>query len=106
MKADFLKAKGRAIGEFQIELKCYPKEQTDFQLYTNFILRHDALLPGRRIEAVLNNESVVRGKIEKRGKLKPCKEHLVTESIDPTDRDRCRVLCEGHAICRTKLGPD
>ena len=106
LEADFLNDKGREIGEFDLELKRYPEEQTDFELVVKFFLRHDALLPGRKIEVSLRDETVMTGAVEKQGVIRLSKEHLVAEITNPAEGDICTVLCDGQEICRAVLRPD
>ena len=106
LEADFLNAKGREIGELDLELKRYPKEQTDFELVVKFFLRHDALLPGRTVEVTLNDEIVLTGKVDKQGVIRLSKEHLIAEITNPAEGDLCTVICDGQEISRAALRPD
>lgn len=105
-EADFINERGREIGEFDIDLKRYPKEQTDYQLVAKMFLRHKSLRVGRKVDVLLDEQTVMHGVVSNEGSIRLGNEHLVAEITDPKAGQVCLVQCEGHELCRALLKPD
>ena len=106
LEADFINSLGKEIGEFEIELKRYPEEQTEFELCAELFLRHDSLRVGRTIEVLLADEPVMRGYVEKHGLIRLGKQNLSADIADPKAGQTCVVRCEGVELCRASLRAD
>ena len=105
-EADFKNVRGREIGEFDIELVRYPKQENDYQLKTKLFLRHESLEPGAEVTVVLDDNLVMRGPVASKGLVRLGKEHLVGKVSEPQTGQICLVLCSGQEICRAALHPD
>lgn len=106
LEADFLNSAGKEIGEFEIELKRYPKEQTEFELNAKLFLRHDSLKTGRTIEVLLEGQLVMRGTVQKPGVIRLGNDDLMADITDPKAGLTCIVLCESVELCRAPLRHD
>ena len=105
-EADFHDARGREIGEFETELVRIPKEETNFRLRTKFHLRHPALVAGQTVEVYLDDVLVMRGPIEREGRVRLGNDHVCGKIEDPRTGQVCSVRLAGAELLAEPLRPD
>lgn len=105
-EAKFRDARGRELGEFEIELSRIVKEQTDFTLEVKLDLRHPALERGRLVEVHLDDVLLMQGPVLQEGRIRLRGEHLVAEVKSPAAGQVCAVLCDGEELCAERLDAD
>lgn len=91
-EADFYNDKRREIGEFEIKLNKYEKEE-DFSLKASFRLRHPALTEGSVVQIYLHDVLVMEGTVSEEGRINLTNEHLKSTVDNPEAGQICRVLC-------------
>ena len=67
-EANFYNDKKREIGEFDIEMKKFAKEEGDFELEAKFVLKHIELTMGSNVQVFLEDVLVMEGSVEKEGR--------------------------------------
>ena len=105
-EANFYNDKGKEIGEFDIEMKKYAKEESDFSLEAKLRLKHADLLMGKVVQVFLDDVLVMEGTVEKEGKIWLKNEHLKSDINDPHEGQICRVLCSSVELFSEKLIKD
>ena len=103
MKQTFITTRHKEIGEFDIEMKKYAKEEGDFSLDANFRLKHSELMIGRVVQIFLEDELVMEGIVEKEGRITLNNKHLKSEINDPHEGQVCRVMCSSVELFSEKL---
>jgi len=91
LEAEFRDERGRKLGEFDIELRREAKEGCDWNLEASFVLRHMALELGREVQVYLDDELVMRGEVEKAGRIRLNAGDLTSELEDPRVGQVCSV---------------
>ncbi len=92
-EAKFRNNKRREIGEFDIKMKKYDGEDTEFTLKEKFVLRHPELSQGKQVSVYLDNELVMEGNVEHAGKIYLSNKHLKSKIESPEAGQICRVMC-------------
>ena len=102
-EANFYDDNRREIGEFDIEMKKYAKEEGDFKLEAKFVLKHPELEQGRVVQIYLDNTLLMEGVVEKEGRIRLNNEHLKSDIADPQEGQVCRVLCSSVELFSEKI---
>lgn len=105
-EANFYDEKKRELGEFDIELKKFAKEEGDFKLEAKFKLKHSALMQGRVVQVYLDDILVMEGIVEKEGRIYLKNEHLKSEVESPESGQICRVMCSSVELCSEAIKKD
>jgi len=105
-EAEFMNEKGKEIGEFEISLFRYEKEQGEFQLSVDFDLKHPSLVPGNSVDVYLDNVLVLEGMVEKEGRISLGKKDLKNNLDNPQAGQKCVVKCSGIEVAAGELYPD
>jgi hypothetical protein len=92
-EANFYNENKKEVGEFDIEMKRYVKENADFALEAKFRLKHSELVVGRVVQVFLEDKLVMEGTVEKEGRILLKNEHVKSEIENPHAGQVCRVLC-------------
>lgn len=105
-EANFYNDKHKEIGEFDIEMKKYAKEEGDYSLDANFRLKHSVLRIGRVVQIFLEDELVMEGVVEKEGRITLNNNNLKSEINDPHEGQICRVMCSSVELFAEKIIKD
>jgi len=102
-EANFYNDKRQEIGEFDIEMKKFAKEEGDFALKAVFNLKHADLNQGNVVQIYLEDVLVMEGVVEKEGRIYLQNEHLKSDINDPQEGQVCRVMCSSVELFSEKL---
>ena len=105
-EAKFFDDRKRELGEFDIELRRIPKDETDWTLKARFVLRHPALQQGARVDVALNDEVVMQGNVEKEGRILLRESALITDIKSPETGQVCSVRVGGSELFAEPLYRD
>lgn len=105
-EAKFRNDKRREIGEFDIEMKKYDEEDSEFSLKAKFKLRHPALTQGQLIKVYLNDVLVMEGNVEREGWIYLTNKHLKNDIENPESGQICRVMCSAVELFSEPLVKD
>ena len=92
-EANFYNDEGREVGEFDIEMQKFAKDEDDFSLDAKFRLKHAELTSGSIVKVYLDDVLVMEGSVKKEGRIYLTNEHLKTDIDDPKAGQICRVMC-------------
>ena len=102
-EANFYNEKRKEVGEFDIEMKKFAKEEGDFKLEAKFRLKHADLNLGNVVQVYLDEILVMEGVVEHDGRIYLHNEHLKSEINDPHAGQDCRVMCSAVELFSEKL---
>jgi hypothetical protein len=105
-EANFYNDNKKEIGEFDIEMKKYAKEEGDFRLDAKFRLKHPELKPGRVVQVFLDDILVMEGVVKKEGRIILGNEYLKHEIKDAETGQMCRVTCSSIELFSEPLQKD
>jgi hypothetical protein len=106
-EAKFRDARGRELGEFEIELSRVEEDvEQDYTLEASFDLRHPALESGRIVQVHLNDVLVMQGVVETQGRIRLRGEHLKDDIKSPAAGQICVVQCAGQELFAEELYAD
>lgn len=91
LEAKFRDERGRELGEFDIELRREVNKGLDWNLEASFVLRHMALELGCEVQVFLDEELVMRGEVEKVGRIRLNEGALTCDLDDPKVGQICSV---------------
>lgn len=105
-EADFHDENNREIGEFDIEMRKYEKDNTGFQLDATFKLRHPELEIGKIVKVYLNNELVMEGNVQNQGRIYLTNKDLKSDIKNPQEGQICRVMCSATELFAIPIHKD
>lgn len=105
-EANFYNEAGKEVGEFDIEMKKFAKEDGDFALEAKFRLKHSDLNQGNVVQVMLNDELVMEGVVEKEGRIYLKNQHLKSNIENPEAGQICRVTCSSVELFAEPLKVD
>ncbi len=105
-EADFLDARGREIGEFDIESSRIVGEGSDYALRAKLVLRHPGLVAGAVVQVHLDAERVMEGVVEKPGRVRLGLDHLTSKLDSPRAGQVCSVRCGDQELVAEPLARD
>ncbi len=105
-EAEFHDEQGREFGEFDIEMSKIEKDEADYSFKASFRMRHDELIIGARVQALIDDIVVLEGKVETAGRILLSQSHLQTPLDDAQEGQRARILVNDFEIASAKLERD
>lgn len=106
LEAKFRDDRGRELGEFDIELKRIVEEGAEWTLEASFRLKHVALEMGREVQVYLDQELVMKGRVEQAGKIRLNEGDLVSKLESPKAGQRCSVRVDDDELFAEELYND
>ncbi len=105
-EAEFHDERGREFGEFDIEMSKIEKEEADYTFKATLSMRHDSLVAGARVKALIDDSLVLEGEVEKAGRILLGQSHIRTPLGDAQEGQMARILVNDVEIVSGKLVRD
>jgi hypothetical protein len=105
-EADFRDESGREFGEFDIEMSRVGKDEPDYSFKAKFKLRHDSLEVGQRVQVYLDELLVMEGAVASSGRIYLKQDAVVSEAMEASEGQVCRVVYGGLEHFAEPIRPD
>ena len=105
-EAKFRDMSEREFGKFDIELSRNEQEESGFFFKASFRLRHESLEKGQTVAVYLDDALVMRGDVQKAGRIYLRDKAVLKPVSDPREGQVCRVVWGGIEQFRAPLRPD
>jgi hypothetical protein len=105
-EAEFRDIGGNEFGEFDFEMSKIEKEEPEYTFKATFRMRHESLEKGLVIQVYLDDLLVMRGHVEKSGRIYLRKSAVLNAVADPAEGQVCRVVWGGIEQFRATIKPD
>ena len=96
----------KEIAEFDLKSWRYQKEGGDYQLKVNFEWKDQQLAIGDQVEVLLENQTILTGKVTQIGKIRLNKNHLVNRPQKPAAGQLCQVKLNNRLVLEQALKND
>lgn len=105
LEAEFYEG-NKEIAEFDIKSWRYQKEGGDYQLKIKFEWQDQRLSFGDQVEVLLENQTMLSGKVTQAGKVHLNIEHLINTPRKPATGQLCQVKLNGVVVLEQALKND
>ena len=96
----------REFGEFDFEMSRVDKDEEDFSFKATFRMKHESLEKGLDIEVYLDDVLVMRGEVNKTGRVYLRNKAVMNTVSDPREGQVCRVVWGGIERFRAPIKVD
>ena len=105
-EAEFRNIGGNEFGEFDFEMSKIEKEEPEFTFKASFRMRHASLEKGLMVHVYLDGLLVMRGPVERAGRIYLRNSAVLNAVADPAEGQVCRVVWGGIEHFRAPIKPD
>ena len=105
-EAEFRSPGGQEFGEFEIEISRIEKDEPQYSFKARLRMRHESLEKGLMVHVYLDDLLVMRGNVDKAGRIHLRKCALREQAANPEVGRICRVVWGGIEQFRAPLKPD